>query len=146
MLMLSRYNYYHVHQQSELGCKHLVSCTKYKVQLRLMGMSLVLQVFGHKVMMVLEEMSSYYNSSSGGRECLHQIWWKSIQQFTQNHKCQPHYGATGKVRQSPKSIGFVLWEPWVSVQNVMTIHVIVVGIFQSGPKWWTNRQTDISIP
>ncbi len=27
----------------------------------------------------------------------------------------------------------------------MAVHPIVIEIFQSGPKWWTNRQTNIAI-
>ncbi len=46
----------------------------------------------------------------------------------------------GKVKGSLKSIGFILWGPWMSVQNVMVVHPIVVEIFQSGPKWGTVRQ------
>lgn len=38
--------------------------------------------------------------------------------FTENHKCQPHGGTRGKVRGRPKSAGFILKGPWMSVQNV----------------------------
>ncbi len=65
---------------SVLAYEHLLISAKRKVQLRLMGMSLVLQVFGHKpnqtfdLMMALDKMSkhrqSYYNSSWGGHECV----------------------------------------------------------------------------
>ncbi len=27
----------------------------------------------------------------------------------------------------------------------MAIHEIFVEIFQCGPKWWTNRQADVSV-
>lgn len=62
-----------------------------KVQLRLMGTSVVLQVFGlksnyyyyyWKLMMMAPESKdhqSQYNSSWGKRECLFQIPWQSIQ-------------------------------------------------------------------
>ncbi len=42
----------------------------------------------------------------------------------------------------PKSVGFVLWGPSMSVQNFMAIHLIIVDTFQSGLKWWTDRLTD----
>lgn len=45
---------------------------------------------------------------------------------------KPAGGATGKVRGTPK-------RPRVSVWNFKAIHPIAVGIFQSGPKRWTNR-------
>ncbi len=56
-----------------------------------------------------------------------QLWTK---------KCQPSGGAIGKVRGSPESLGFILWQTWMSVQNSMTIHPIVVEMFQFAPKWW----------
>ncbi len=59
--------------------------------------------------------------------------------FTKKHKCEPHGGATGKVRGSPES---VFWGPWIIVPNFMAIHWIVFQIFQSGPTWWTDRPTD----
>ncbi len=55
-----------------------------------------------------------------------------------NHKFQPHGGATGKVRGSQTSVGFILWGTWVSVQNFISIHPIIVEIFQPGPKWCTE--------
>ncbi len=68
--------------------------TKHKVQLRLMGMSLVLQVFGHKpkywtntkcdLVVALHDKSgghqSLQASSSVDHECLHKIWCQSNQQ------------------------------------------------------------------
>ncbi len=36
-----------------------------------------------------------------------------------------------------KSLGFNIWVSWISVQNVMAIHLIV-EIFRSGPMWWTD--------
>ena len=32
--------------------------------------------------------------------------------------------------------------PRMSVQNLMAIHLIVVEMFQCGPKYWTDQQTD----
>lgn len=31
---------------------------------------------------------------------------------------------------------FIFWKPWMSVQNFMSIHLMVHEIFQSGAKWW----------
>lgn len=31
---------------------------------------------------------------------------------------QPHGGAVGKIRESPKSVKYILWEPWMSFPNV----------------------------
>ena len=42
-------------------------------------------------------------------------------------------------------VGYILWGPYMSVQNFMAIHPIVVEIFQSGPKWWANHHTNIAI-
>lgn len=46
-----------------------------------------------------------------------------------------------KVWGSPKPLRFMPWEPWMSVQNVVPIHPIVVEIFKSWPKWWTYSPT-----
>ncbi len=35
--------------------------------------------------------------------------------FTQNYKCEPHSGAREKVRESSKSVGFILWGPQMFV-------------------------------
>ncbi len=47
------------------------------------------------------------------------VCWQSIQwlsrHFSLNQKCQPLGGARRKVRGLPKSLGFILWEPWISV-------------------------------
>lgn len=51
------------------------------------------------------------------------------------HKFQSHYGAIWKVRASPKSEGFLLSRPIMSVQNVMAIYSIAVEIFGSGSDW-----------
>ncbi len=57
-------------------------------------------------------------------------------------KLRPAGGARGKVRVSPVSVGFILWGPWTSARNFMAIHPVDVKIFQSGPKWLTDKQTD----
>ncbi len=64
-----------------------------------------------------------------------------LQDLTQSHKCEP-YGTKGRVR----------------INKVSKIHVLdtmnvcskchsnpSVEIFQSGPKWWTDRQANIAI-
>ncbi len=40
----------------------------------------------------------------------------------------------GKVRGSPKRVRFVLWGPWLSIQNFMAIHLMVVRIWAVNPK------------
>ena len=39
--------------------------------------------------------------------------------FTQNYVCEPHGGTKGK--DSPTSVGLVLWVPWISVQNFISL-------------------------
>lgn len=48
------------------------------------------------------------------------------------------YSAGKNVMWSQQSVGFILWVQWMSVTKFMSIHPIVVKIFQS---WWTNWQT-----
>ena len=43
-----------------------------------------------------------------------------------------------KVRQSPELVGFILWAGWMSELQFMAIFLILVEIFQSGPKWWID--------
>ncbi len=82
-------------------------------------------------------------SSSEEHECLSKIMFhcpnpsnrgRDISQ--DKRKLQPAGGARGNVRGSPKSVGFIIWGPWMSVQNFMGIRPIVV---ETGPKWWTDR-------
>lgn len=42
-------------------------------------------------------------------------------------------------------LGFIVWEPLISVQNFMAIYPIIIRIFESGPKWWNEQQSDIAI-
>jgi len=39
-------------------------------------------------------------------------------------KCRPDGGARWKVRASPKSEGFILWEPWLYLRNYEPIHPV----------------------
>ena len=49
------------------------------------------------------------------------------------HKCQAHGGATQKVRISPKSVLFILWEQESELISLQSFH-------------WTDQQTKITIP
>ncbi len=124
-----------------------------------MGMSSVLQLFYHKVLDTLKlwpddgtkwknklDKRSYYSLSPG--KCLNQISTNPSNCCRDislhNQKCQPH-GGTREVRGSSKSLGFILWGPWISVPNLMAIHPTIVKTFQSGPKWWTGQPTSIAL-
>lgn len=61
--------------------------------------------------------------------------------FSQSQKCQPASGARGNVGTIK-----VTRLHRLSVPNLMAIHQVLFEIFQSRPKWWTDRQTDIAIP
>lgn len=50
----------------------------------------------------------------------------------------PAGSARGKVKGSPKSLGHILWGPWMSVQSFMSIHPKVVGIFLSESRELTD--------
>lgn len=66
-----------------------------------------------------------------------------LRRYPQNKEVNP------TVAQERKSAGFIFWEPWMSVQNFMTIPPIFVEVFQSWPtddRWrgleifkWCNR-------
>ncbi len=71
--------------------------------------------------------------------------------FTKNHKCHPHGGPIGQVRGSPKSVGFILWEPWIFVPNSKFKDKPSSGCW--GISVWTTvvdqstyRQIDITTP
>lgn len=46
--------------------------------------------------------------------------------------------------RSPKPLGFILWAPRTCSPNLMAIHTIVVEIFQTRPKRWTDPPADIT--
>lgn len=48
----------------------------------------------------------------------------------QKYKSQPQDITRGKIRWSPKSAGFIQWEPWTSVPTSMSIQQLI----QFGPK------------
>ncbi len=70
---------------------------------------LVLQVFGHK-------------SKCWGK--------KNFDVENKELKSQPHGGARGEVRGSPKSAGYIVREPWIYVPNSVPIHVGDVEILE----------------
>lgn len=55
--------------------------------------------------------------------------------FIQNHKCQPQRGARGTVRGSTEQLGFILWWTWMSVQNVLALHPVVVDQLTDNAIW-----------
>ncbi len=66
-------------------------------------------------------------------DCLCEINWnKNDAKIKQCTCCSlviwtpPDDGARGKVRGSPKSVGFILWEAWTCAPRVMAIHRAVV--------------------
>lgn len=42
--------------------------------------------------------------------------------FRQNHKYEPHDGTWGKSRGSKSHLGLILWEAWISIQDLGSIH------------------------
>ena len=40
----------------------------------------------------------------------------------------PHGGARGKVRWSQKWLGYVIWAPWISIPNLVPIHLMIIEI------------------
>ena len=94
----------------------VAACAKHKV--RLMWMPLVLQVW-------------YPKLSSSHR----------YRYFTQNHNCQPHCGARGKVRGSRKPVGFILWEPECLHKSQWHISHMVVRIRLDQRDEPTDRQS-----
>ncbi len=73
------------------------------------------------LLVALEERSgdhqSYYDSSSGDHECLDKIPSQFIQwlsrHFNKKQRWRPHGGTREELRGSPKSVGFILWGPWL---------------------------------
>lgn len=51
----------------------------------------------------------------------------------------PQPGNKGKVLTSTKSLRFIPWPPWMPVQIFKPIHQVVVPIFKSAPKRWSDR-------
>ncbi len=132
-----------------------------------MGMSVVLQVFGHKakcwthehvdLMMALHEKSedhqSSYSSSWGEHECVYKMLchpsrrcWNISQD---KRKPWSDCGATGKVRGSLKMSGFILWATWISVpfnrcwdiQNACTIQTNNTKSITNVNLGWPHRKS-----
>lgn len=51
--------------------------------------------------------------------------WELLIHFTHGHKCQIHGGTREKVRirNQQSHLGFIYWEPWMSIPNFMQIHM-----------------------
>lgn len=48
--------------------------------------------------------------------------WISWQSITKSQKCQRHDTTEEKSGVQKRSVGFILWETWISVQNVIAFH------------------------
>lgn len=72
----------------------------------------------------------YYSSTLWGHEGQYQISW----QYSRDR--EPCGGGGGKVKDSLKSIGFILWVPCMSVQNFILFNQIIFEIFESGWMDW----------
>lgn len=79
------------------------------------------------------------------------IWgpWMSVPDFRANHSVETlastNDGTTWKVRELPKWIGYINWEPFISVRNASAIYSTVVKILQV----WTkvvDQSTNNAIP
>lgn len=65
--------------------------------------------------------------------------WDITRKQKTKHRCHLHVGISAKVRGSSKSLGFILWGPWMFVPSFMAILTIVVEIvFQSEPDCLTD--------
>lgn len=67
---------------------------------------------------------------------LHDNPFDGSEHSVQNCKRKPHGGARGKLRESPKLIGFIISEPWMSVQTFLVNHLTVVEIFSPISLWF----------
>ncbi len=52
-----------------------------------------------------------------------------------NENSHPGGSTTGAVKETLKSLDFILWGPWIRRANFIGIHSVLVEIFQSKPKW-----------
>lgn len=90
---------------------------------------------------------------------LRYVLWRllSAQHFTPIHpidvrenvewKCWPASSFWWKFRRSTKQFGFIIWDTWISVQNLLAIHQIFVKMFHSWESvGWSKQLTDIAIP
>ncbi len=59
-----------------------------------------------------------------------------LKHFTLDQKCQPAGGSRGKVRGSPKSSGFIIWQPYAPVQLFVPIHEVLCDILLDMWKCW----------
>lgn len=115
---------------------HMLNSSKQKVPLRLMGIAVFHIISLTKVidkLKCLPNGARWHHKvwvSSKLLKCILRWTWMSESNLVaihlivvqaQNYKCQPP-GGKRKVRESPKSLGFKAWGPWMSVQNVMAIY------------------------
>lgn len=49
--------------------------------------------------------------------------------YCEKWKLGPNGGSTGKVKGSPKSLGFILWEPPMALSNFMAIHCWDISVW-----------------
>lgn len=70
------------------------------------------------------------------------LWvFSDDQNYWMNQNICPSDGTTWKVKGSPELCKFILREMWMSVPNVIAIQSIVLEIFKSGPKLWSDGPT-----
>lgn len=113
-------------------------CTKFHV-----SWDISLETVNVDLMSVQKEKSvahqSQSDSSSGNHESPVSRCWDNSQDKL------PAWGTRLKVNRSPKTVGIILWEPYIFVQNFMANLLATGEIFQPRPKWCTDRQTNIAI-
>ncbi len=62
-------------------------------------------------------------------------------------KLLPASGARGKVRRSPKSLQFIFWAPWISVQNFPAVPPVDISVWTKVvTEWpWHPKSCDASV-
>lgn len=95
----------------------------------------------------LETMNSNAKFSRRSRRCWDIIGaWdllgtiKIFSKFHGHPAIQPHGGAKGQVRESPKLLGFIIWEPLKPVQTIMAIHTIVPMLLSLKTYLWREKK------
>ncbi len=78
----------------------------------------------------LRDRQSYYNSSCGGHKCVYQILMAIHQIVVEIFHSKPQM-STSEEEPMKKPLGFVVWEPWTSVNNFTAVYLIVAKIFPS---------------
>ena len=75
----------------------------------------------HKVITIYPERNT--NASSKFHGNLSNSYGGSFTQQIYYSKCQPHDGVIGKVRESPKALEHIVWEPQIAVKKFVPIHL-----------------------